>query len=81
MAAENEYREKDQNVTENVNVSEADNQPEYVNVEENVAEADNLAMVRYVPQNDENVAEADNLAMLTGLPEILPTRIEVKEDY
>ncbi|KAI9200182.1 hypothetical protein LWI28_003819 [Acer negundo] len=62
IAAENEYREEDQNVTENMNVSKANNQPEYVNV-------------------DSTIAEADNLAVLTGLPEILPTRMEVKEDY
>ncbi|KAI9153654.1 hypothetical protein LWI28_014532 [Acer negundo] len=101
MTVENQYREEDQNVTENVNVSEADNQPEYVNVKENVAEADNLAVVRYVPQNDEHIQQIENVVHnehaldnedsvfgipeeyvgLTGLPEILPTRMEVKEDY
>ncbi|KAI9154526.1 hypothetical protein LWI28_027553 [Acer negundo] len=61
MAAENQHREEDQNVTEDVNVSEADNQPAYVNVEENVAEADNLAVVRYVPQNDEHIQQTENV--------------------
>ncbi|KAK4840233.1 hypothetical protein QYF36_003219 [Acer negundo] len=95
MAAENQYREEDQYVTENVNVSEVDNQPEYVNVEKNVAKADNLAVERYVPQNDEHIQQTENIVqnehaldkedldqyLLTGLPEILPTRMEVKEDY
>ncbi|KAI9152932.1 hypothetical protein LWI28_003205 [Acer negundo] len=62
MAVENEYREEDQNVTENVNVSEADNQPEYVNVDSTVAEANNLAMVRYVPQNNEHIQQTENVA-------------------
>ncbi|KAK4852023.1 hypothetical protein QYF36_020436 [Acer negundo] len=95
MAAENQYREDDQNVSENVNVSKADNQPEYVNVEKNVAEANNLAVVRYIPQNEEHIKQTENVVqnehaldnedldqyLLTGLPEILPTRMEVKEDY
>ncbi|KAI9200848.1 hypothetical protein LWI28_014048 [Acer negundo] len=95
MAAENEYREEDQNVKDNVNVSEVDNQLEYVNIEENVAEVDNLAVVRYVPQNDEHIQQTENVVqnehaldnedldqyLLTGLPDILPTQMEVKEDY
>ncbi|KAK4837055.1 hypothetical protein QYF36_002460 [Acer negundo] len=95
MAVKNEYREEDQNVTENVNVSKVDNQPEYVNVDSTVAEADNLTVVRYVPQNDEHIQQTENVAqnehaldnedldqyLLTGLPEILPTQMEVKEDY
>ncbi|KAI9161563.1 hypothetical protein LWI28_018697 [Acer negundo] len=87
MVDENQDREDNQILTENVNVVE--------NVTENVTEADNIVVVRYVPQNDEYIQQTEIVVqiehasdnedldqyLLIGLLEIWPTRMEVKEDY
>ncbi|KAK4844906.1 hypothetical protein QYF36_025916 [Acer negundo] len=78
MADENQDREENQKVIENVNIPEAENKPKYVNVTENVAEADNLALGSSM---SETWLEKEAHGMLTGILEIWPTRMELKENY